>query len=213
MATTMQSEETAMVRAGGADVPELAMLLAHALSAGSVGAWLVPDAGARVSVLHRYAELVLEHAVRHGQVDTTEDLSALAVWYSGSVRPAVPTAWARDLERLLGVSAGRFALFHAAQPNVPHRYLAHVVDGRGGADGGVLAGRLRVLDAAGLPSVAEIVSDRPRESLLARCGYQARSPVLLESGGPVLWRMWRSAPVVVRDGLPRRVRLQRYGTR
>ncbi|WP_416905560.1 N-acetyltransferase [Micromonospora echinospora] len=211
--------DTVIRRATGEDLNVLAPVIAGALAAGRLGAWLVPDAAERADVLRRYAEFVLARGLVHGQVDTTDDRSAVAVWYS-RLEPSPPSvAWMYDLRRLLGPYAARFSLLHACVdavlPHVPHSYLAHIAvrPGRGEAGRALLASYHRVVEAAGLPSYAEVCSDRPRDGLFARLGYEARSPILLEPGGPALWRMWRPPSGGGRaGGLPRRVRLQRAAT-
>ncbi|MEO3780953.1 N-acetyltransferase [Micromonospora sp. B11E3] len=222
--TDMQSINTAVGRATGDDSAALAALLADSLLAGSLGAWLVPDVAARRRVLHGYAEFVLAHAMEHGHVDTTGDRAAVAVWYRRSEPTPASAPWAYDLDRLFGAHANRFAAFHAyvdaVHPHTPHHYLAHLAVASGHRDevgSAVLASHLRGLDAEGLPSYAELVSDRPREGLLARLGYRPRVPILLEPGGPAVWRMWREPRGrpggSAGDELPRRVRIHRIPVR
>ncbi|MDM4783314.1 MULTISPECIES: N-acetyltransferase [unclassified Micromonospora] len=206
----LQVPGEAVVCATGDDVPVLAALLAHDLWAGSLGAWLVPDAAVRARALHRYAEFVLIYGVRHGRVDTTEDRAAVAVWFSRPDPPPLAGAgWVGELRGLLGPFAARFAVLHAVAPRTPHHYLAQFAAGPGqGAAGALLAGCHRVVDAEGLPAYTQVCGSEPRESLFSQLGYLPRSPMLLESGGPVLWRMHRPGRGGVRrDGLPRRVRL------
>ncbi|MBO4209414.1 N-acetyltransferase [Micromonospora echinofusca] len=216
----MTLTDTTICRATGDDIVALAELLADRLLAGPLGAWLVPDVAARRELLPSYAELVLAHAVEHGQADTTEDRAAVAVWYR-RLEPGPPAAaLLHDLGRLLGGHAARFAMFHAyvdvVRPHAPHHYLAHVAvasEDHERAASAMLAGHHGVLDAEGLPSYAELVSDRPREGLLARIGYEPRSPILLEPGGPALWRMCRPPSGAQRPGgLLRRMRMSRAVT-
>lgn len=210
----MKLMDTVVRSATGGDIDVPAPLIASALAAGRLGAWLVPDVADRADVLYRYAEFVLARGLVHGRVDTTDDRSAVAVWYSRPEPSPPSVAWMYDLRRLLGPHVGRFSLLHACVdavlPHVPHHYLAHVVVPFGWAEAGraLLASYHRVVEAAGLPSYAEVCSDRPRNGLLARLGYEPRSPILLEPGGPALWRMWRPPLGDGRPGgLPRRVRL------
>ncbi|WP_431945539.1 N-acetyltransferase [Micromonospora marina] len=212
----MTFQEPVIRRAGTEDIDALSEVVADALMAQPTAAWLVPDVAVRAGVLHRYARLVLTRGLDEGQVDTTHDRTAVGVWYS-RLEPPVPAAsWVNDLQRFLGPHASRFALLHAyvdaVVPHTPHHYLAHFAARRGqsGAVRAVLAGYHRRLDAEGLPAYAEVSGARPRESVVARLGYEPRSPVLLEPGGPALWRMWRPAPGDRRpDGLSCRVRADR----
>ncbi|MEU5908408.1 hypothetical protein ABZ780_29040 [Micromonospora sp. NPDC047467] len=71
-------------------------------------AWLVPDENDRRPVCYRYFRLVLQHALKHGTVDTNADLSAVAVWYG---RGEVPPAVEPDYQDALEQAAGR-ALYH-----------------------------------------------------------------------------------------------------
>ncbi|SIM53073.1 N-acetyltransferase [Micromonospora cremea] len=215
----MKLVEAAVRPAVEEDFPALSTVMADAFVARPIGAWLVPDVAERPALLHRYAHLVLTHGFEHGQVDTTDDLAAVTVWYR-RLEPAPPAAtWMYDLDRLLGPHAPRFALLHAyvdaVLPHTPHHHLAHVAarPGQGGAARALLVSHHLRLDAEGLPAYTEISSTRPREDLFAWLGYEPRSPILLEPGGPALWRMWRPQPGErLPGGLPRRVRLHRSAT-
>ncbi|GIJ12163.1 hypothetical protein Van01_53770 [Micromonospora andamanensis] len=210
-------------RATDDDAEGLSALVADALLTSRLSAWLVSDPIERPRVVRRYAQLVVAQGLAQGMVDTTDDLAGVAVWYSRLVPPPPSAAWMYDLHRMLGVHAARFGLLHAyvdaVHPYTAHHYLAHlaVTPGRRqtGVGAALLARHHRLLDAEQLPSYAEVSTDRPREGLLAGLGYEPRSPILLQPGGPALWRMWRQ-PVrpgqpdeAGGDGLPRRVRVQR----
>ncbi|WP_433532987.1 N-acetyltransferase [Micromonospora sp. CA-263727] len=209
-------------RATGQDLPALTALLTGTWQAGRIGAWLVPDTTHRRRLLHTYARLVLAHAMAHGRIDTSEDGTAVAVWYP-RLRPPPPCATlVFGLYRSLGPHATRFALLHhwtdALHPHTPHHYLAHTA-GDQDAVGVLLAAQHRALDPHRLPSYAELVTDRPRAGLLARLGYAPRTPVRLAPGGPVLWRMVRTPPggrspdELPDGGMPRRVRAHRIPVR
>ncbi|MEW2385585.1 N-acetyltransferase [Micromonospora sp. NPDC047707] len=209
----------AIVRpASGEDTAALVPVVAEALTTGGLGVWLVPDAADRGEVLRRYARFVLERGLAHGRVDTTDDRCAVAVWYARLRPPPPSSVWCYDLHRLLGPYAPRAALLHAyvdaVPPDTPHHYLALFATrpGREAAASELLAGYHRVLDVDGLPAYAEVASDRPREGVFARLGYEPRSPILLKPGGPVLWRMVRRPAGERLGGLPRRVRLYRCAT-
>ncbi|MFI5950419.1 N-acetyltransferase [Micromonospora chalcea] len=208
----LQVPDEAVFCATGDDVPVLAALLVQNLSAGSLGTWLVPDAAVRDRALRRYAEFVLMYAVQHGRVDTTEDRAAVAVWFSRLEPPPTGAGWGCELRRLLGPFAARFAVLHAVVPRTPHHYLAQFAarPGEAAAARALLAGSHRVVDAERLPAYTQVWGSEPGESLFGRLGYLPRSPLLLGSGGPVLWRMYRPRRGGERrDGLPRRVRLHR----
>ncbi|MFJ8689639.1 N-acetyltransferase [Micromonospora wenchangensis] len=209
------TRDVLVCRASVGDLGVLSPLVAESLSAGPVGGWLVPDATERPEVLGRYARLLVSWGLEHGQVDTTGDRSVVAVWLRRPEVPVPSAAWMYDLHQALGPHASRLALWHAyldaVVPHVPHAYLAHLA-ARPGCDDtarALLTAHHRVLDAEGLPAYAEVSGGRPRESLLAALGYEPRSPILLEPGGPALWRMWRPGPGRSCGGLPPRARLRR----
>ncbi|KAB1116858.1 N-acetyltransferase [Micromonospora aurantiaca] len=212
----MTPPETVSRRATSKDIDALSEVVADTLMAQPTAAWLVPDAAECPGVLLRYARLLLTRGLEEGQVATTDDHAAVAVWYSRLEPPAPAAVWVYDLQRLLGSHAARFALLHAyvdaVLPHTPHHYLAHLAarPGQSGAARALLDSYHRRLDAEGLPAYAEASGARPRESVFARLGYEPRSPVLLEPGGPALWRMWRPAPGDRRsDALPCRMRAHR----
>ncbi|MGW0505754.1 N-acetyltransferase [Micromonospora sp. NPDC003241] len=198
-------------RATAADLPALTGLLTADLASGRLAAWLVPDPVRRRALLAAYARFVVAHGLAHGQVETSGDRAAVAVWYPRLGPPAPASAAPFGLHRALGRDAGRFVLLHAhtdaVHPHRPHHRLAHLA-GDEHAGQVLLAARHRLIDPHALPSYADIVTDRPRTGLLARLGYAPRTPVRLDGGGPVLWRLWRAAldPDSV---LPRRVRVHR----
>ncbi|MFI7578326.1 N-acetyltransferase [Micromonospora sp. NPDC049497] len=193
--------------------------MADALMPRPLSTWLVPDAAERHDVLRHWAHMVLTQGLAHGQVDTTDDHTAVTVWYLRREPPPLAAVWMYDLHRLLGPHAPRFALLHAyldaVLPHPPHHYLAHVAarPEHGAAERALLVNHHRRLEAEGLPAYTEISSCRPRGSVFADLGYEPRSPIRLQPGGPVLWRMWRP-PLGRRPpgGLPRRVRLHRTAT-
>ncbi|MDG4751295.1 N-acetyltransferase [Micromonospora sp. WMMD718] len=211
----MKLTDPAVRSAADAELSELSEVVAQGLVSRPLGAWLVPAAAGRPGVLWRYARLVLKRGVRYGRVDTTDDHAAVAIWYSRREPPTPGAEWMYDLQRFLGADAARFALLHAyvdaVLPHTPHHYLAHLAvrPGQEAAARALLASYHRVADEEGLPAYAEVASDNPRESVLAGLGYEPRSPILLEPGGPMLWRMWRPAPDERLSALPRRVRLHR----
>lgn len=213
----MTFPKTVIRRAAVEDIEPLARVVADTLMVQPTAAWLVPHAAERAGVLLSYARLLLTRGLNEGQVVTTGDQAAVSVWYSRLEPPAPAAPWVYDLQRNLGSHAPRFALLHAyvdaVVPHSPHYYLAHFAarTGQCGAAHALLSSYHRELDAEGLPAYAEVSGACPRESLIARLGYEPRSPVLLEPGGPALWRMWRpSSGDRGPDGLPCRVRAHRF---
>lgn len=219
----MRHTETGVRRATDGDAAAMSTLLAGTLMTGRLSVWLVPDPADRPNLMRQYAEYVVAQGLAHGTIDTTDDHTAAAIWHPRSTPP--PAVRQRDLEPILGPHTARFALLHAyadtVHPFTAHHYLAHLAVAPGLHQAAVgralLASHHRLLDAAQLPAYAEVSTSRPRDGLLAACGYQPRSPILLRQGGPVVWRMWRppthpdqaEAPGT---GLPQRVRVHRTAT-
>ncbi|PPA60456.1 hypothetical protein BAW75_01520 [Micromonospora chalcea] len=74
---------------------------------------------------------MLQHALRHGTVDTNADLSAVAVWYGrGEVQPAVEPDHQDALKQATGKCAPVFNLLDAMpeadHPRIPHDCLAYL---------------------------------------------------------------------------------------
>lgn len=81
------------------------------------------DENDRRPVCYRYFRLVLQHAIKHGTVDTNADLSAVAVWYGrGEVPPAVEPDHQDALKQATGKCAPVFnlldAMFEAHHPRI-----------------------------------------------------------------------------------------------
>ncbi|MET8912451.1 hypothetical protein [Micromonospora sp. NPDC004551] len=61
------------------DVPALLPMLAQAFSTGTVAEWAVPEPADRLQVFTGYFRFMLALGLRHGRVDTTHDLSGVAI--------------------------------------------------------------------------------------------------------------------------------------
>ncbi|MFF0255943.1 GNAT family N-acetyltransferase [Micromonospora zamorensis] len=189
-------------QAGHGDAEDLISVLAEAFFDGPVADWLVPDHNDRRAVYRRYFELVLNHGLDHGHVDTTADLSAVAIWYP---RPEPPPNGSLEhpaaLEAATGVYAPKFvlldAVFEAFHPSEPHHYLAYVAvnpkQQNRGVGAALLSHHHRQLDTLGMPAYLEASNLRNRE-LYIRLGYRAGPPMILPTTGPTIWRMWRGQP-------------------
>ncbi|SCG38669.1 GNAT family N-acetyltransferase [Micromonospora coxensis] len=199
---TAVSTSVTVRRATRDDTDPLISVLAEAFFAGPVADWLIPDHDDRRAVYQRYFELVLHHGLEHGHVDTTIDLSAVAIWYP---RPEPPRGTSPEhqvaLEAATGVYAPKFtlleAMFEAFHPREPHHYLAYVAvspeqQGRG-VGAALLNSYHRRLDAVGMPAYLEASNMRNRR-LYLRLGYRAGPPLILPTSGPTIWRMWRGTP-------------------
>ncbi|MEV4824547.1 GNAT family N-acetyltransferase [Micromonospora sp. NPDC049274] len=201
------------------DAEPLVAVLTEAFFDGPVADWLVPDHRDRQIVYRRYFELVFNHGLDNGHVDTTADLSAVAIWYPrAEPRRGDSREYQVALEAATGTYAPKFALldavFEAFHPSEPHHYLAYVAvqpeQQRRGVGAALLDHHHRQLDALGMPAYLEASNLRNRE-LYVRLGYRAGPPLILPTTGPTIWRMWRGQPDAARPAafpesrlLPRR---------
>ncbi|MET8090788.1 GNAT family N-acetyltransferase [Micromonospora sp. NPDC005220] len=193
------------------DTGPLTSILAAAFFDGPVADWLVPDHADRHTVYRRYFELVLNHGLDHGYVDTTADLSAVSIWYPRAEPPLGESpGYQAALEAATESYAPKFtlldAVFEAFHPIEPHHYLAYVAVKPEQQSRGVGAALLnhshRQLDALGMPAYLEASNLRNRE-LYVRLGYRAGPPLILPTSGPTIWRMWRGKPDAARpSGFP-----------
>lgn len=189
----------------------------------AVARWLVPGGGAgggpgadgwsgSVGGHSRHAERVrrltanfaihVEHALRHGHIDWTDDRMGAAVWvHQDPGAPEVPEP--DDYEARPAASAGphlpRFQTldraFAESHPHTPHHHLAFLAvhPSRQGHGLGTLLLRHHhaALDSARRPGYLEASSERSR-SLYARHGYRdTGEPFTLRPDGPQMWPMWR----------------------
>ncbi|MFG1872088.1 GNAT family N-acetyltransferase [Micromonospora arborensis] len=182
------------------DAGPLVGVLAEAFMDGPVADWLIPDRSDRRLAYYRYFELVLKDGLEHGHVDTTADLSAVAIWYPRSNPPEPNSAQHQEaLERATGTYAPKFALleemFEAYHPRVAHHYLAYVAvdpkQQRRGLGTQLLSGYHQQLDALSMPAYLEATNARNCQ-LYQRLGYLPGPSMYLPSDGPHIWRMWRA---------------------
>ncbi|PZG17145.1 GNAT family N-acetyltransferase [Micromonospora craterilacus] len=184
------------------DAGPLIAVLAEAFHEGPLADWLIPDPADRRTVYYRYFKDAFHHGLEHGQVHTTSDQYAVAIWYP-RLEPSPTNAHQRlaALEAIAGPYAPKFALleemFEAFRPDEPHHYLAYLaVDPTRqsrGIGAALLADQHRRLDQLGLPAYLEASNMRNRR-LYLRHGYTAGPTIVLPTDGPIIWRMWRGAP-------------------
>lgn len=187
-------------RATPNDAGALVGVLAEAFMDGPVADWLVPDQSDRRLVYYRYFELVLKDGLDHGHVDTTANLSAVAIWYPRSNPPEPSSGTHQEaLERATGAYAPKFALleemFEANHPREAHHYLAYVAvdpkQQRLGLGTLLLSGHHQQLDALSMPAYLEATTARNCK-LYQRLGYLPGPSMYLPTAGPQIWRMWRA---------------------
>ena len=184
------------------DTGEITDLVATAMGDGPVARWLTPDAALRRRGAPRYFEILVEHAVRYGEVYATADpdtgrLAGVALWFPLIAPVPPPLDYDRRLREVAGPAydrAGRLdAELERHHPADPHHYLAllavHPEDQGHGLGSALLDRHHCRLDEAGIPAYLEANHPRNRD-LYLRHGYQVRSVVDLPDGPPV-WTMWR----------------------
>lgn len=188
--------------------PERTQLVAERVAAAflvlDASRWLVPDAGKREVVLAGQFEIVVDHAMRHGLVFGTTDLTGVAVWLpSIGANPVPPPP---DYDARLAAACGewrdRFAcldeLFAANHPQPDHHHLAFLAvqpDRQGqGVGSALLRHHHAWLDAKRMPGYLEASSELGVE-LYAKHGYQVRELFRLPDGTP-FWPMWREPALI-----------------
>ena len=186
-----------IIRAEAGQADRVAALIAEAFLPLAVVEWLLPDPADRLTRLTADFLIFVEHAVDHGRVEVTGDLSAAAVWFPGEDVPAPP-----DYETRVAAACGpyldRFLIldeqFAAHHPHGTHHHLAFLAvqpDRQGTGIGSVLmAQHHRRLDEAGTPGYLEASSARARD-LYLRHGYHLLGEPFYLPDGPPFWPMWR----------------------
>jgi len=154
--------------------------------------------------MYRLFSYILEESIPHGEVTTTGELDACAVWVPPGVWAEPPDLLEslRMLPMMLSwAGLGRLRRFmemdaaeHAKRPREPHFYLA-ILDVRPDRQGtglgsALLSHTLSRLDLAGMPSYLES-SNPVNVPLYERHGFRAVGEIRLSGGGPVELCMWR----------------------
>ncbi|WP_328384393.1 GNAT family N-acetyltransferase (plasmid) [Micromonospora zamorensis] len=180
------------------DAGRLISVLAEAFLPDPVAEWLIPDHRDRRFFSYRYFTHVVGHGLEHGQVNTTADGSAVAIWYPEPSHET--TAEHREaVEAAAGGYASRFALleemFQSHHPHDAHHYLAFVAvtpeqQGKG-VGTAMLREYHRLLDNLDRHAYALATSSRNR-NLYLRLGYLPGPSMTLPNNGPQVWRMWRA---------------------
>jgi ribosomal protein S18 acetylase RimI-like enzyme len=185
-------------RAGPADAPALALLIAESFHPLAVCEWLIPDANLRRRVLPAYFRIFVDHGLAHGYIDAVTDLSALAIWLPVPVPP--PEEYDAHVAAIVGEALERFRTFDellaANRPDSgAHDHLAflavHPERQGNGLGSALLTHHHRHLDRQGTAAHVEASSPGSRD-LYRRHGYRPHGePYRLPAHGPSLWPLWR----------------------
>ena len=182
--------------ATSADIPAVARTLAAAFCDDPVFSYCYPDVAPRPRILARWFEIVTEAMLPHGQIHTTDDAVAGAVW----VPPGV-----QDDEQMcaaLGEVSGEyaqtlfeiFALMEEVHPHEPHHYL-FLLGTRPewqcrGIGSALMRPVLELCDRDAMPAYLEATSEG-NKSLYLRHGFEVIGEIELPDG-PSMWPMWRT---------------------
>jgi GNAT superfamily N-acetyltransferase len=183
------------------EAPHLAQLMAVAFQADPVSCWLIPDPDQRIHRQQHFFRVFVDLAFARGEVHTTDDRRAVALWFT--VHPGHQEQTDEDTDRRLHEALGPHhtaftiltRLMTSVHPAaVPHAYLPFIAVrpqlwNRGIASD-LLAYKLAALDATDTPSYLEASSERSCH-LYQRLGYRQLPQRLPLPNGPTMYPMWR----------------------
>jgi GNAT superfamily N-acetyltransferase len=185
-----------------ADTRPLAEALARAFDDDPVMNFIIPDQARRRRRLPMLFRVELQYLhLPLGEVYTTADVSAGALWAPPDQWRTPPSVVLRTLPRLIIALGGRLPLSLRAigeverlHPRESHWYLAVLGtepawQGKG-VGSALLAPVLQRCDREGRPAYLE----SSKESNLAfyrRHGFEVTGTIDLPGGGPRVWTMWR----------------------
>lgn len=197
----MNSGNHPVVRAGEADAEVLSQVIADAFFDLPPSHWLIADPDARTQIFPPYFRIYVEHALAAGEVHTTRDRSAVALWLPVAAEPPDPPPGYLDrLSAVAGPWLDRFLAFDEAlerrhPAGQPHQHLALIAvrpDVQGtGVGSAMLAAHHARLDEQGTPAYLEAATPRTREIYL-RVGYTDLGPPIEFPDGPAMYPMWRA---------------------
>jgi GNAT superfamily N-acetyltransferase len=183
-----------------ADLDTLGRALARAFFDDPVMEYLVPEKR-RERYLHHFFVSTAVRNLDHGQVWTTDDLDASALWAApdqwrvgfgelGRMLPATLRTFGSRLPRALGV----LSKIERVHPKEPHWYLGVLGtdpprQGKG-LGSAVLQPVLERCDHEGLPAYLESSKER-NVPFYSRHGFEVTNELKLGDDGPPLWTMWR----------------------
>lgn len=189
------------------DIPRAARALARAFQSDPVMTWMLPDAADRAKRLPRlFALLMRYHHLATGGSEVARngaDVGAAALWDPPGQWSHSPLEQLRSMPALVA-AFGRRRLLTARDvnetmqrnhPEEPHWYLAVIgsdptVRGKGFAHA-LIASRLDRCDAEYAPAYLES-SNPDNVPYYTRFGFEVTGEIVLPSGGPTIWPMWRA---------------------
>lgn len=181
--------------ATAADLPALATAMAAAFFDDPVFTFCYADGARRRQILPRWFEVVIAASLAHGEIYTTDDVVAGAIWVP-------PQAEDDDaLGAALGDVSGEYAttlfeifdLMGQQHPHEPHHYL-FLLGTRSewqscGIGSALMRPVLEMCDRDAMPAYLEATSERSMR-LYLRHGFEVTGEIKLP-GGPSMWPMWR----------------------
>jgi len=189
-------------RAGAADVPALAGMLARAFLDDPVAAWAFRPDEERLRALERFQGTRLRQLVAGGEVWTTEDLACAALWaapghWRSTPREEAQIARAFLRPRLIArlpLAAVGWQLLERRHPSAPQHWYLAVLGTDPGAQGrglgsAVLSAMLDQCDRDGVAAYLESSKERNID-FYARHGFRVTGEFQLLRG-PTMWPMWR----------------------
>jgi ribosomal protein S18 acetylase RimI-like enzyme len=197
--TLSMDEHTTVVPAVPEDAERLADVLGRAFQDDPVSTWLIPDDQERIERQRDFLKVFLDDAMASGQVHTTPDRTAVALWVN--VQPDEPQD--DNIDELLGKALGphyeRFVhlgdQMDATHPHDRlHGYLQFVaVDPpwqEHGIGAALIRHRLAQLDAMDMPAFLD-ASNLRTVTLYERLGFRQLPSQIRLPDGTLMLPMWR----------------------
>jgi GNAT superfamily N-acetyltransferase len=184
--------DTPIARATSRDVDALMRVIYPAFFNIAPCKWLFPDPGVREVRLPALLRAQVEHALEHGIVYTTVDLTAAALWHihHGGPHQSDPAYAARIVEAVGPDHAERIRTFEACtekvRPAEPHNYLFIAAVGpdwqRRGIGSALLSGCHRELASTGRPTYLEASDPGTRRFYVEQDYVDASGPGIVLPG-------------------------------
>ena len=187
-------------RATASEARAIAETLSAAFFDDPVIGWAWHDTGRRRQILPDFFDLMVTDSLLHGEVYTTDDFAAAALWLPPASLQTSEEEAADFAAAIEGVThefspavLQLFSVLGDHHPHEPHYYLPIIgtrPDHQGhGIGSALLAPVLERCDQEKLPAYVEATSER-NQVLYARHGFEVTGEICLP-GGPTVWTMWR----------------------